>query len=149
MIQSFSGFIQPKPDKNGYKFGVNKLTAGNNQFAKSPDVVYNNTDTWLKIKEIKIFPMGSIRVSYDAGLNDTQYGEAQVYINGIPRGILRTTSGGIPKSGSFATFTEDFTIGAGDLIQVYGHTNGNIGTRMDIKNLILSSQESSLSVVNL
>jgi hypothetical protein len=147
-----AGFQRPVPDKNGYKIGLSKITAGNNIFVQSisNSNTSNSAGTWEKVKEIKINLNGTIRVSYDACLNDAQYAEVQIFINGIARGILHNTNVDLPKNSSYATFTEDLKINQGDLIQLWAHTNGNLGSFVSTKNMYIKSVETNpYSVINL
>ena len=72
----------------------------------------NTTDA--KKKEIRVNYSGSIRVSFMLRANN-QYNPVfgRVYINGIPIGIQRSSSN------TYSTFTEDFNVESGDLVQVY------------------------------
>ena len=149
MPLSLNGFIDNKPVKSGFTYGLNRVTAGPTfTFAESLPNSNSMSSVFSKLKEVKVLPGGSVRVSMSCALNDAQYGETQIYVNGQARGTLRTTSnGGVGLSGSFITTTQDITINAGDLVQAYGRTNGNIGTSITVRDFIIRVNESPLAVV--
>ncbi|MNN61357.1 hypothetical protein D3C81_1765860 [compost metagenome] len=75
--------------------------------------------TPTKVKEYKLVGIsGSVRVKFVlqvARANSTV--NAQIYFNGIARGIVRTHTGTYDWHGM--SFTEDFNVNDGDLIQIY------------------------------
>lgn len=75
-----------------------------------------------------------IRVKFDLNSSDENYlAFARVYLNGSPKGALRS------KTGGYYTFSEDINFGVlkdGDLIQLYGYTENALADCM-VKNLRL------------
>ena len=82
-----------------------------------------------KIREVELNITGSIRITFVMNVsNSSSTGTSQVYINGNPVGILRETT-----STSDVSYTEDFDVNYGDLLQIYTKTTGSYA--VNIKNL--------------
>jgi len=80
---------------------------------------FNTYVSYTKIKELKITGSGLVRVKFDLKISnvaDIAYGK--IYINGNPVGTERTNG-----TTTYVTFSEDFNVSDGDLIQVYGKTS--------------------------
>lgn len=77
-----------------------------------------------KRKEIKLFNPGVVTVFFSLNQpnNDTNFG--QVYINGSPVGVLRS----VVTADGYKVFSENFTIAAGDLVQLYTYESVNYGS---------------------
>ena len=78
--------------------------------------VLNATNSYVKLKEIKTFKGGTIRVKFDhtsAYTTATVY--ARIYINGVAVGTERSGS----TEATYVTYSQDFTVVKGDLIQLY------------------------------
>jgi hypothetical protein len=94
---------------------IGQLTPGVNVIAASDSNVTGGYADWTKMKEIKMNKAGRVRVSFNAW-RDTMTPEVKIFINGLERGTLRQPSNtGAPG----VTFTEDFDVNIGDLVQVY------------------------------
>lgn len=95
----------------------NSITAGNNLVIDSGEgeSVAEQYPAMKKVREIKISRTGTVRVKFDIEAPlETKITYGQIYKNGVAVGILRTVS-----LVAFTTFTEDFTVNANDLIQLY------------------------------
>jgi len=87
------------------------------------------SDTYAKVKEIRIAFTGKMRVSFDLKSSDgaTVYG--RIYKNGTALGTERSTT-----STTYVTYTEDLEFDGDDLIQVYAKTASAGGGTADIRN---------------
>ena len=74
---------------------------------------------YVLVKEIILYVSGKIRVSFELanGSSPTGFAKACVYKNGIKVGIERSQS-----TGTFNTYSEDFTVSISDIIQIYAMT---------------------------
>ena len=71
--------------------------------------------TWVKKKQCRSNITGVLRVNFDLKSDSSSwYVQGRIYINGVPRGVTRLRQGD-----TYLAYIEDFTITAGDLIQVY------------------------------
>lgn len=77
--------------------------------------------TYGKKKEIQVFFGGQCRVKFDIKMHPSEWSAyGKIYINGNAIGTERSTT-----STSYATFSEDFYLSAGDRVQLYEKdTNG-------------------------
>ncbi|WP_315074363.1 phage tail protein [uncultured Clostridium sp.] len=78
---------------------------------------------------------GTVRIKFSmtcTGSSSGVVGYARIYVNGNTRGIERSVSGTTP-----ITFTEDISINAGDVIQLYAHPSSG-GYSMNITNYTIS-----------
>jgi hypothetical protein len=85
-----------------------------------------NTNYELGISRTCYNVSGIVRVTFGMTSNGKELVYGRIYVNGIPRGIERTTQVDYPMS----YFTEDIQVNSGDSIQIYcktGHTNGLSG----------------------
>lgn len=91
--------------------------AAGEQYLHANDTVrVTSSATYVKLKESKISRGGTLTVKFDLSGSigeDPVYGK--VYVNAGAVGTERTVT-----STAYTTFSENFTIVAGDLIQVYG-----------------------------
>jgi hypothetical protein len=103
---------------------------------ESNDIVSNTTTTNIVMKSATCnYHGGTVTVSFgQRNYNSTCLGYAQIYVNGLARGILRTLSG---DNIVFVTYTENISVNAGDIIQIYGYTNVD-GKYNQISNFIIS-----------
>lgn len=93
-----------------------KLTVGENLIARA-DTSKSILNTNTKVKEVKMNYTGIVRVRFDLRVPFVASGRVatgQVYINGVPKGIVRTTT-----SDFATTYTEDFNVNINDLVQLY------------------------------
>jgi len=82
------------------------------------------SDTYTKLKEIKVDWQGRIRVSFDLHSTTTLYAAvALIYINGVAVGTNRTTG-----SLTYVTFTEDIDVQEGDFVQLYARRGNSTVT---------------------
>lgn len=73
---------------------------------------------------ITVFKGGTIRVEFDTRDSGATSGnDFAVYINGVQKGTLRA------PLGTYITYTEDFSVRAGDIISVYYHSGAFSGTK--------------------
>lgn len=106
--------------ENGIEVGtLLPLTAGNyviSNVLSNPPTISNTTMTLVKQVSISgLLAESSIRVKlgfFTGVSSNTTY--AQVYINGVPRGILRSNT-----TTTIVVYSEDFNVNNGDLIQIY------------------------------
>lgn len=92
---------------------VSPITAGNNIVVMDTREIQMSYPM-TKVKEVKMKASGSVRVSFAIRANYTNNVQGQIYINGSPKGILRTHN-----QNAFATFTEDIVVNKNDLVQLY------------------------------
>lgn len=110
----------------GYHNGSGIVTAIT--LKSGTNLIYNNstpansiTPSYSKVKEVRINYSGFIRVSFNVGSVETS--KARIYINGVPKGIERTIHTSMDV---YVTYTEDFVINTGDLVQLYMYTLNGI-----------------------
>lgn len=96
---------------------------GDTAFASSDaEVNIQTTETYTLKKSITLGAVlsGSVRVSFELrtgdSVNNTAYG--RVYVNDVAVGTERST-----LSGTYVTYTEDFTVSAGAKIELYIHAS--------------------------
>lgn len=80
---------------------------------------FSTAAAYAKMCEIKTHRAGTLTVRLKIALYDDGVGGqgfARIYINGTAQGTARTTTSTTP-----ADYDENFTVAAGDLIQVYGY----------------------------
>lgn len=102
-----------------------KSEVGDVQVFRNTSVVtipISNTEM-SKIREVQSLVSGDIRVSFNLSSGTSSYVYAQIYINGVAVGTLRSSN----NNTSFTTFTEDFTVKKGDLIQIYARKTNTSG----------------------
>jgi len=94
-------------------------SAGNYVVADSSASASTTSASYIKVKEIRAYRIGSIRITFSLNvITGTAYGK--IYKNGVAIGTERTTTSSTPVS-----FTEDFSgILVGDLIQLYIYNSG-------------------------
>ncbi len=81
-----------------------------------------------KVKEIILNYGGVVSCYYEAQGNGAGTTTSQVFVNGVAQGTQRTPL----TNGSYTAYTEDFTVNAGDRIQLY--INGAGGGQATAKN---------------
>lgn len=97
-------------------------TAGTKLEAQNTGATSSRSTTLTKIKEISIGAGGTVTTYFGASSSFT--GSARIYVNGVAKGTLRSLAAG----GAAVYFTENITVAAGDLIQVYGSVSNSAGT---------------------
>ena len=96
------------------------LSASENLKISLDNLATTQNNTYVKVKEYRILNIGDVRIKFDLAASAgaaAAYG--RVYINDIAVGTERVTS-----SASFTTFTEDFSVDAGDFVQIYAREEG-------------------------
>jgi hypothetical protein len=81
---------------------------------------YGNETSYVKLGEVRFNDVaGRIRVSFGlrSSSSPTKTAYGRIYINGSAVGTERSTT-----SGTYVTYTEDFTIATNDLVQLYAKT---------------------------
>lgn len=86
----------------------------------------NNNNGTVLVKSIRVSYGGIIRTKFD-GQGNGFGGQGRIYVNGVAIGTTRSFA-----NGSYTTYTEDITINASDLVQVYSIATG--GAVTDIRN---------------
>lgn len=128
--------LTPSNIKNGVV--IDGVTGTLNPLEPGYNVVSNNatekyttvTSQMYKVKETRILIGGTFRVSFEANNSSTGWeGKAQIYVNGVARGILRSVT-----QNTYTTFHEDFTLNANDYIQVYAMSQ-NSSVQLRVRNL--------------
>ncbi len=130
-----SGNLLSKASVFGLGDSALVLVAGNIIIANSiAEVGHTTYKSYVKVKQITLGAniSGVVRVSFDIQSTTTSYiAYGRVYINDIAIGTERNTN----NLNTYMTFTQDFTVKAGDKIQIYSKAGG--GYRVNVKNLIL------------
>ena len=99
--------------KGGAKTEQIVFTAGDNIVQSLPRVTYFNTTSYQPYKEVRINTAGTYRVKFIMWNGSSTYTYARIYKNGVAYGTERSLLG--PSS---ATFTEDLTFAANDLVSL-------------------------------
>lgn len=103
-----------------------KIATASDVLRLSADTNRNhNNDGTVKVKETRVTYGGIIRVKF-AGQGNGFGGQGRIYVNGVATGTLRSFA-----NGSYTTYSEDITINASDLVQIYSIATG--GSVTDIK----------------
>jgi len=132
-----------------------KITyAASNVLHHSADAIASGAHsiTYVKVKEIQIFFGGEIRVGYTYKTNiNGEEMKFKVYINGVAVGTEQSD-----YIEDWTTFTEDFDVESGDLIQVYTRQASITGGSAQVKEFriyydkdVLPDPESGQATVNL
>jgi len=104
--------------------GLPEVGAGDNLCLSSDGQQGTTSDSYIKVKEAKIYRAGTYRIKFDLRTTDvgfTAYG--RIYRNGEAIGTERSVSGA-----GYTTFSEDIAEWEeGDLIQLYYHQTGGTG----------------------
>jgi hypothetical protein len=110
-------------------------TQGDTLASNNTTVRTTSSTTNVKLKETRADHGGSYRVAFQMYSDQVTYTvNAQIYVNGVVRGIARSTN-----SISVVTFTEDIVVNSGDLIQIYASApSGNLLTIYKLTLSILS-----------
>ncbi|WP_432358824.1 hypothetical protein [Sporosarcina sp. UB5] len=96
-----------------------KAQPGSVIFVYSPAEKTTTEISFVKVKEVALMMgAGTVRVVFSVKTNGGD-SRSQIYVNGIPRGILRSHF-----SSSIVTFTEDIAVNNGDDVQIYTHAVG-------------------------
>ena len=102
---------------------VDKLpnyTSGSNLLALTNIEESTTGTSWSKLKEIRVKRSGVITVKFTLKTSNSNYASiGQIDVNDIIAGTQRSTT-----STSYITYTEDITVNAGDLIQLYLKSSG-------------------------
>jgi hypothetical protein len=99
------------------KVSGRSVTAGDVAIlSNNAEVDTAQASVFTKIKEIRIHASGTIRVKFDlrSTTSSANLVRAKIYVNGIAVGTERSTT-----STGATTYTEDITVNAEDLIQIY------------------------------
>ncbi|MGF6354084.1 hypothetical protein ABIE27_001994 [Paenibacillus sp. 4624] len=103
------------------------VSPGSTRIAYDPNSAIPSTYslTPVKVREVTMNVGGTYRVSYGirSEAQGTNYAFGQLYADGVPRGIQRQTS-----LGDVVYYTEDLTINAGEVLQLYIWTD-NVNRR--------------------
>jgi hypothetical protein len=92
------------------------LIAGDTSKVNAP-TVRNAMTPWTKIKEIKMNYKGRVRVYFELQTSNAGYSsQGRIYKNGVAVGTTRNTT-----VQDFTSYTEDFNVVVGDLIQLWGY----------------------------
>ena len=99
--------------------------------------------TYTKKKEISIGTGGTITVSFRLRASAyTAYG--QIYVDGVAVGTVRTTT-----STTYLTYTENITVAAGDLVQLYIKSgNGSYSAFTDQFKIFVGAPSTSIVLLN-
>jgi hypothetical protein len=101
---------------NGYAVNSSIACAASDILAKAADTTRAVIQAaYTKLKEIQVDRTGSYRVEFDIR-NTTGGGSTfgRVYINGVAAGTERSNA-----TTGFLTYSEDFSLTANDLVQIY------------------------------
>lgn len=99
------------------------VTASNNQKVAADTERSSNTTSgnYSKIKEIRVMVNGKIRCSWDLKTDSGGNGvNSKIYVNDLAVGTVKSST-----STSYATQTDDISVRAGDLVQLYGGLTGS------------------------
>jgi hypothetical protein len=100
--------------------------------ASSDAEAVSEGSTYQKFKEIVVPRAGTLTVSFDLGELTGNSCKARIYVNGVAVGTERAVFSNV----AYQTFTEDITVSAGDLVQLYG---ANILGQAHMKNFRLKA----------
>lgn len=122
----WNGVLEP-PTKNAVYDKIETMASGilvlltasdNLKYSADTERTQSSTITYSKHKEIVIRQKGTIRVKFDLKGSDTTYSfKGRIYVNGIAVGTERNQQGA--GATTYATYSEDITIEAYDLVQLY------------------------------
>jgi len=70
--------------------------------------------SYTKVKEVMVKRFGTIRVKFDLKCDVTDDSFGRIYVNGVAVGTERNNT-----TSSYVTYSEDITVKAGDLVQLY------------------------------
>jgi len=108
-----TGFINS--NKLQYATGTKQLIASNTETSTT-------ATSYTKGKEIVVSRSGVISVYFEAKSTSSTYASyARIYVNGAAVGTQRTV-----QSTSYQVFTEDITVAANDLVQIYAYAYPSI-----------------------
>ncbi len=86
-------------------------------------VLGTTSSSYQKLKELSpMIRAGVVSVAFDFSSSNSETCHAQIYVNGVAVGTLRTKS-----VTGFTTYTEDITVANGDLLQIYANGPANVG----------------------
>jgi hypothetical protein len=100
------------------------LIAGTSYLLYGSDTAISNTTTTNTLMKSSIcnYVGGTVTVSFNLeNYNATYSATAQIYVNGSARGTVRYLSGGIVGG---VTYTENISVNAGDVVQIYSYSSG-------------------------
>lgn len=102
---------------------LSDFAAGSVLLAASNAEVGPFSTSLAKVKEISVPRGGTFTVSFDIAPGGGGNTSGRIYVNGSAVGTLRT----LGTDADYTTFTENITVSAGDLIQLYASNNGSLG----------------------
>ncbi len=122
----WNGVLEP-PTKNAVYDKIETMASGilvlltasdNLKYSADTERTQSSTITYTKHKEIVIRQKGTVRVVFDLKGSDTTYAfYGRIYVNGVASGTERLKQGA--GATSYTTYSEDITINAYDLVQLY------------------------------
>lgn len=119
---------------SGYHNGLGKVkkanivNAGESLLTSNSAFKSTTATVMTKIKATQINVSGIVRVKFDLSSVNGYKGTLQIYVNGIPIGTERNSS-----SASYVTYTEDISIEANDIIEIWGKCSS--GANVNCNNL--------------
>lgn len=108
----------------------------------STDAETSSDGDYTKARETKLWRAGTVRIKFSIKINNpdfTSYG--RIYLNGVATGTERTNS-----TMNYVEYSEDITISAGDLVQIYIKSAGGT-VRLQNFRIYADSKANSPTVV--
>lgn len=131
-------FLTTNGSSSSWDFIIVKATASDTlQLSADTERFVASGATYAKKKEIQVFFPGKCRVKFDIKMHPSEWSAyGKIYINGNAVGTEQLTT-----STSYATFSEDFYLSAGDRVQLYEKDTNGYGAY--IKNFRIYFDKSS------
>ena len=121
--------------KNTLYYGTvpkQSIASNNIRFSHDTEIQYPVPLTYTKLRAVKVNFNGTIRISYDMKEVDVgaigAIGYTNIFKNNVAVGTERTTTE------VYSTYTQDFSVAAGDEIGVYGKEHADNNTDISIRN---------------
>lgn len=106
------------------------VNPGENILVSNSTLKSTTATTMTKLKATQINVYGIVRVKFDISSVNGYLGTLQIYVNGVPRGIVRTST-----TSSYVTYTEDIAVEANDVVEIWG--KGSSGANVNCNNFII------------
>ncbi len=101
---------------------------------------------YIKVNEYIMHEPGTYRTEFALKVNNSTYPSyGRIYVNGTPRGTVRTCT----STQSWVTYQEDITVMAGDKIQLYIKNSSVEGISASLLELDIGIESSSILTLNM
>jgi len=123
--------------------GIGQYAAGTTvTLAQAATERNSASSTYVKVKEFVMPKSGTVRVSWNMRTFSGTTGYAQLYINGSPAGVEKSTTSVINEAKS-----DDVTVAGGDLLQLYYKNSPGSGNGTFVSSVVVQATVGEITTV--